>query len=124
MPFPAGTRLGPYEVVGLIGAGGMGEVYRALRGGTGVARQSQRPLRLAETRYVQPSVMGLFCANLGRTDEAFTWFDRACEAHDLLPVLNYFAAGHTLALDPRWPALMRRIGLVPASERGFFPIGR
>ncbi len=29
MPLQAGTRLGPYEVVSLIGAGGMGEVYRA-----------------------------------------------------------------------------------------------
>src|SRR3954464_3217987 len=29
MALPAGTRLGPYEVVSLIGAGGMGEVYRA-----------------------------------------------------------------------------------------------
>src|SRR5437763_10820716 len=29
MPFSAGIRLGPYEIVSPIGAGGMGEVYRA-----------------------------------------------------------------------------------------------
>ncbi len=29
MPLAAGTRLGPYEVLGLIGEGGMGEVYQA-----------------------------------------------------------------------------------------------
>jgi hypothetical protein len=29
MTLSAGARLGPYEVVGLVGAGGMGEVYRA-----------------------------------------------------------------------------------------------
>jgi serine/threonine protein kinase/Flp pilus assembly protein TadD len=29
MKLPAGTRLGPYEILGLLGAGSMGEVYRA-----------------------------------------------------------------------------------------------
>ena len=29
MPLPGGTRLGPYEILTAIGAGGMGEVYRA-----------------------------------------------------------------------------------------------
>jgi serine/threonine protein kinase len=29
MPIASGTRLGPYEIISSVGAGGMGEVYRA-----------------------------------------------------------------------------------------------
>ena len=29
MPLAAGTKLGPYEILAPIGAGGMGQVYRA-----------------------------------------------------------------------------------------------
>ncbi len=37
MPLEPGTTLGPYAVVGLIGQGGMGEVYREQSGNLGGA---------------------------------------------------------------------------------------
>ena len=47
MPLTAGTRLGPYEIVAPLGAGGMGEVYRARD--TKLGRDAAVKLLLAET---------------------------------------------------------------------------
>jgi serine/threonine protein kinase len=47
MPLHPATRLGPYEIVAFIGAGGMGEVYRA-RDKTPATGIRRYPIRLTE----------------------------------------------------------------------------
>jgi serine/threonine protein kinase len=48
MPIQIGSMLGPYEVRGVIGAGGMGVVYEAQAGGEQVAIKVMHPQRLAD----------------------------------------------------------------------------
>ncbi len=57
MPLTPGTRLGSYEIVSLLGAGGMGEVYKAkdLKLGRDVAIKVLR-VAFKETRRVKCSL--------------------------------------------------------------------
>src|SRR6266699_6726312 len=63
MSLPPGTKLGPYEIVGPVGAGGMGEVYRA------------RDTRLDRTVAVK-----ILPAHLSQHAEARERFDREARA--------------------------------------------
>ncbi|HYJ33719.1 MAG TPA: protein kinase, partial [Candidatus Binatia bacterium] len=72
MPFPAGTRLGSYEILTPLGAGGMGEVYRArdIRLGRAVAVKvlpdavASSPDRLARFEREARTVAGLNHPNI------------------------------------------------------------
>ena len=82
MPLCVGHKLGPYEIVALIGAGGMGEVYRAkdTRLGREVAikpskeKFSERFEREAEERCGSP------CRTCSETGDLVQWPSEACES--------------------------------------------
>jgi len=69
MSLDSGTRIGPYEVTGLLGVGGMGEVYRATD--TNLKRQ-------VAIKVLPPSVAG--------DDERLARFQREAE---VLASLNH-----------------------------------
>jgi hypothetical protein len=121
MRLSPGTRIGPYEVVTLVGTGGMGEVYRVLDPrlgpdsdiGTwwmGVCRAAWRVdraevLRLAAGPYRQaaawdaeiPWLLASAHAAVDARDEARFWLDRAIERG----MINYpFLALFDRNLDP------------------------
>lgn len=63
LPLKAGARLGPYEVVGPLGAGGMGEVYRA-----------------ADTRLGRQVAVKVLPEHLARDEEALARLEREARA--------------------------------------------
>ena len=63
MPLTTGTKLGPYEITGAIGAGGMGEVYRA-----------------RDTRLDRTVAIKVLPASLANTPEAKQRFEREARA--------------------------------------------
>ena len=97
MPVPAGTRIGPYEVLELLGIGGMGEVYRArdsrlertvalkfMRSGLS-ADQNQRKRFLREAR----AIASFSHAGIASMHDAG-------ESEDGLYLAMEYVCGHTL----------------------------
>jgi Tol biopolymer transport system component len=74
MPLPAGTRLGPYEIMTPLGAGGMGEVYRA-----------------RDTRLGRDVAVKVLPAHLGESVERRERFEREARAVAALSHPNILA---------------------------------
>ncbi|MGH9366011.1 MAG: protein kinase domain-containing protein, partial [Thermoanaerobaculia bacterium] len=71
----------------------------------------QEFLELAKRRYVSPDQMAMIYANLGEKDQAFAWLDKAYEARSGMGVLLISASYDPLRADPRFTALLRKMGL-------------
>jgi hypothetical protein len=129
MPLPPGTRLGPYEIVASLGAGGMGEVYRArdARLGREVALKTlppevaSDPVRLARFESEARAVAALSHPNL------LSIYDFGSES-DVTFAVTELIEGQTLRerladgplAAPRAAALAAQIaeGLAAAHDRG------
>src|SRR5215467_4510288 len=79
MPLAAGERLGPYEVLAPLGAGGMGEVYRA-----------------TDTRLKRQVAIKILPADLGADPARLARFQREAE---VLASLNHPHIGSIYGLE-------------------------
>jgi serine/threonine protein kinase len=93
MPLSVGDKLDPYEIVGLIGAGGMGEVYRA--------RDARLSLDVA---------LKVLPGHLPSDPQAMARFDREAKAVAVSDYLNTGRRGlrlhrdqESIAVSPRSP---------------------
>src|SRR5262245_19570945 len=108
MPLSAGTRLGPYEVVGPLGAGGMGEVYR-----------------VRDARLERDVAIKLLPAEVAQDAERLARFRR--EAH-LLASLNHPHVASVHGLEELDGKLLLVMELVPGENlaqrlsRGAIPV--
>jgi Tol biopolymer transport system component len=103
----SGTRLGPYEVLALLGAGGMGEVYRA-----------------RDTRLRRDVAIKVVSADLTRGDEACQRFEREARAVAALSHPNILAIHDVGSANGRVYAVMELLEgetLRARLERGALP---
>src|SRR6202521_5599396 len=81
MPISPGTRLGPYEILSLLGAGGMGEVYRA-----------------RDTKLKREVALKVLPESFARDPERMARFQREAE---VLASLNHPNIAHLYGIEER-----------------------
>jgi eukaryotic-like serine/threonine-protein kinase len=128
MPLTPGTKLGPYEIVSILGAGGMGEVYRARDSRLGrdvaikvlppsFAADSERLRRFEqEARAVaalnHPNILAIF--DIGQHGETHYQVSELLEGETLREVLRRGLPSHRKAVDY---AVQIAHGLAAAHEK-------
>src|SRR5262245_39264364 len=69
--------------------------------------------QLSSTRYVSPYAVALVHVGLGDRDQALAWLEKAyVERSDYMPYLSREPMLDRLRSDPRFAALVRRVGLL------------
>ena len=73
----------------------------------------------ARREHLQPTVLAIVAASLGRMDETFDLLDRACDEHDgILVYSKRYPFFKLLQADPRMERIYRRIGFPDAASDG------
>ena len=98
MPLSEGTRIGPYEIVGQIGAGGMGEVYRA-----------------TDTKLGRDVAIKTLPGTLAQDPDRLARFEREAK---LLATLNHANIGAIYGLDEHEGALFIAMELIEGRTLG------
>ncbi|HET9325779.1 MAG TPA: protein kinase [Candidatus Eisenbacteria bacterium] len=108
MPVAAGTKLGPYEIVAPIGAGGMGEVYKA-----------------RDTRLERAVAIKVLPEHLSLTPDLRTRFDREAKAVSSLNhpnICTLYDIGHQDGIDYLVMEHLEGETLAQRLERGPLPV--
>ncbi len=108
MRIEAGTRLGPYQIVAPVGAGGMGQVYRA-----------------CDTRLGRDVAIKVISAEAEPTEEQRQRFHREARAVAQLAhphIASLFDVGHEAGIDYLVTELLEGETLAARIERGPLPI--
>jgi eukaryotic-like serine/threonine-protein kinase len=92
MPLTPGTRLGPYEIVGPLGAGGMGEVYRAI-----------------DTRLGRPVAVKVLPEELASHSERLRRFEQEARAASALNHPNILTIYDVAAPESKTPYLVTEL---------------